>query len=146
MDEFLSRQLAAIPAPQDPSTPQEQAQAQLVADMQAARQTAAQAAVCARQCADRVEAAAAAANVKHNQVQAGAGKKKGGPPGPRGLAASKAKPAPPAAAAVPAAAAAGHAAAEARGRYTMWDLYRMYWRPFGDVLSAMESEGVRVNR
>jgi hypothetical protein len=28
----------------------------------------------------------------------------------------------------------------------MWDLYKIYWRPFGDVLSAMESEGVRVNR
>lgn len=38
------------------------------------------------------------------------------------------------------------AAAGGGGSYTMWDLYKAYWLPFGDVLSAMESEGVRVNR
>jgi len=51
--------------------------------------------------------------------------------------------------------AAGAAAGAAGGKqqvagtgssYSMWDLYKEYWWPFGDVLSAMESEGVRVNR
>lgn len=43
-------------------------------------------------------------------------------------------------------AAAAAAAALNNGTYTMWDLYNMYWLPFGDVLSAMESAGVRVDR
>lgn len=30
--------------------------------------------------------------------------------------------------------------------YTLWELYCDYWHPFGEVLTAMEAEGVRVNR
>ncbi|WIA09343.1 hypothetical protein OEZ85_008750 [Tetradesmus obliquus] len=30
--------------------------------------------------------------------------------------------------------------------YTLWDLYLEYWKPFGDVLTQMEQDGVRVNR
>jgi hypothetical protein len=30
--------------------------------------------------------------------------------------------------------------------YTLWDLYCEYWKPFGDVLTQMEQDGVRVNR
>eukprot|EP00878_Enallax_costatus_P023352 GHUV01024834.1.p1 GENE.GHUV01024834.1~~GHUV01024834.1.p1 ORF type:complete len:836 (+),score=316.26 GHUV01024834.1:283-2508(+) len=30
--------------------------------------------------------------------------------------------------------------------YTLWDLYCDYWHPFGEVLTDMEAEGVRVNR
>jgi len=32
------------------------------------------------------------------------------------------------------------------GSYTLLDLYEDYWRPFGEVLTDMESEGVCVNR
>lgn len=40
----------------------------------------------------------------------------------------------------------GSSGSSSGGSYTMWDLYQMYWLPFGDVLSAMESAGVRVDR
>jgi DNA polymerase I-like protein with 3'-5' exonuclease and polymerase domains len=32
------------------------------------------------------------------------------------------------------------------GSYTLLDLYEDYWKPFGEVLTNMESEGVCVNR
>jgi hypothetical protein len=40
----------------------------------------------------------------------------------------------------------GNGGSSSSRSYTMWDLYQMYWLPFGDVLSAMESTGVRVDR
>ena len=40
----------------------------------------------------------------------------------------------------------GSSSSSSSSSYTMWDLYQMYWLPFGDVLSAMESAGVRVDR
>ena len=31
-------------------------------------------------------------------------------------------------------------------RYTMWHMYARYWRPFGELLTDMEREGMQVNR
>ena len=30
--------------------------------------------------------------------------------------------------------------------YTMWEMYRHYWAPFGELLTDMEREGILVNR
>jgi len=30
--------------------------------------------------------------------------------------------------------------------YTMWDLYQQYWKPFGELLTDMEKEGMMVDR
>lgn len=30
--------------------------------------------------------------------------------------------------------------------YSMWDMYCRYWRPFGELLTDMEREGMLVNR
>lgn len=30
--------------------------------------------------------------------------------------------------------------------FTMWDLYEKFWRPFGELLTDMEKEGMLVNR
>lgn len=30
--------------------------------------------------------------------------------------------------------------------YTMWDLYQDYWKPFGELLTDMEKEGMMVDR
>jgi hypothetical protein len=130
MDVYLAKQLASIQSPHSPTTPEQQEQAWRVAGMQSALKTATQAESCARAYAAQTESGAAQAAVKHNQHTAG---KKGKlVPPPRGpKAAAQQGPA---------------AAAEPSGSYTMWDLYKIYWRPFGDVLSAMESAGVRVNR
>jgi hypothetical protein len=48
---------------------------------------------------------------------------------------------------LPKAGPAGKTAAGSGGVcYSMWDLYEGYWLPFGELLTAMESEGVRVDR
>jgi hypothetical protein len=140
MDVYLAKQLASIQPPHSPNTPEQQEQAWRVAGMQSALKTATQAESCARAYAAQIGSGAAQAAVKHNQHTAGSSGKKGKlvppPRGPKGAKVGQAA----------AAAQHGPAAVEPSGSYTMWDLYKIYWRPFGDVLSAMESEGVRVNR
>jgi hypothetical protein len=97
-------------------------------------------------------AAARAAGVElQNAKLAGKGPRKAGPkPGPKkrqpGRTEDVAGNGTHAAAGGDEGAAAAATAAADNGTYTMWDLYNMYWLPFGDVLSAMESAGVRVDR
>ena len=31
------------------------------------------------------------------------------------------------------------------GLENMWDLYKKYWRPFGEILTNMEREGIKIN-
>lgn len=35
---------------------------------------------------------------------------------------------------------------ESGGHYSMWDMYRRYWQPFGELLTDMEREGMQVDR
>lgn len=32
------------------------------------------------------------------------------------------------------------------GSYSLWHMYERYWRPFGELLTDMEREGMLVNR
>lgn len=96
-----------------------------------------------KQAKEAVRLAAAAAAAQMNPADAAevwvAGQ--GKPPKPPSKPGAKAKPG-------AAAGAAGdrQQGAGASSSYSMWDLYKEYWWPFGEVLSAMESEGVRVDR
>lgn len=33
-----------------------------------------------------------------------------------------------------------------QGRFSMWDMYQRFWKPFGDLLTDMENRGMLVNR
>ncbi len=39
-----------------------------------------------------------------------------------------------------------HLRAGVREGYTLWDLYQDYWKPFGELLTDMEKEGMMVDR
>lgn len=129
MDEFLCSQIKS-------ATPD--------GSMDHALQQAHAAAKIAKARADVVAAAAALGNSLGARDNGSlAGPRRGPPkkPGPM-----KKLPSAAAAAAVDAVAAEAGAAGAAGGAYTMWELYTQYWLPFGNVLSSLESEGVRVDR